>query len=402
MFKPEFPSNPATEKPSRTAICFFSSVASFDTGMPVCTEALIRHFAHNSAYEVFAILPENGEFAHRLSEASIPVTVIPFARARSFRRGVAFFRFFMGLPVALVRIYLHIRHNRFAIVHFSDVIDTPFYPCAMFAGAKVVAHVRRTVETRVGRTFFRTWTWLWANAVVCISGYVQRHCGVPFSRARVVYDAGPDPQLFVAAKEYLRPAFMDPDRQTVVTIAKFLHAKGHEHFIKMAALCERAAPGTMQFVIVGDKLPGHEGYYNAMIHLIATLGLGSQVTIAGQMLHEDIPAVLAHSAVLAHLPNYQEGLGAAILEAMAMSVPIVAFDSGGVGECFKDGEHGFLIRQYDAAAAAAKVLLLCSDEKLRKRLGDAAARYCAALFSRDKHFAGIAETYASVLAGTSR
>jgi len=399
MFTSDFSANPAVEKPSRTAICFFSSVASFDTGMPICTDALIRHFAHNPAYEVFVILPENGEFAHRLSDVSIPVTIIPFARARSLRRGLAFFRFFFELPAALVCVYLFMRRRRFAIVHFSDIIDTPFYPCAKFAGAKVVAHVRRTVETMIGRILFRVWTGLWANAVVCISEYVQRYSGLPSSHARVIHDPGPDLRLFDAAKEYPCPTFVDPNRQTVVTIAKFLRAKGHEHFIRMAALCEKAAPGKMQFIIVGDMLPGHQAYYNAMIELIAALGLNAHVTIAGQMLHEDIPAVLAHAAVLAHLPNYQEGLGAVILEAMAMNVPIVAFDSGGVGECFRDGEHGFLVKQYDTTGAASKVLLLCSDEKLRTRQGEAAARHCAATFSRDKHFAEIAEMYDSVLAG---
>jgi glycosyltransferase involved in cell wall biosynthesis len=399
MFKPESPSSTAVVSLSRTTICFFSSVASFDTGMPVCTDALVRHFANDPAYEVFVVLPEKGEFAHRLSGISIPVTIIPFARARSLRRGPAFFRFLLELPVALVRVYLFMRRNHFGIVHFSDIIDTPFYPCAKFAGAKVVAHVRRTVETRIGRSLFRFWTGIWANAVVCISEYVKRYSGVPSTCARVVHDPGPDPQLFDSKKQYSCPTFIDPNRQAVVTIAKFLRAKGHEHFVRMAAHCEKAAPGKMQFVIIGDKLQGHQEYYNAVKHLIETLGLGSQVTIAGQLLHENIPAVLAHAAVLVHLPNYQEGLGAVILEAMTMSVPIVAFDSGGVGECFRDGEHGFLIKQYDAAAAATKVLLLCSDEKLRKQQGDAAAQYCTAAFSRDKHFAGIAETYISVLAG---
>ncbi len=87
-----------------------------------------------------------------------------------------------------------------------------------------------------------------------------------------------------------------------------------------------------------------------------------------------------------HLPNYQEGLGIAILEAMAMGVPVVAFDSGGAGECFTSGEHGFITRQFDVDEAARKVLLLTSDRGLRAKLGAAALLHVAWRFSREQLF----------------
>ena len=165
----------------------------------------------------------------------------------------------------------------------------------------------------------------------------------------------------------------------------------------MAAACEKAAPGRLQYVIVGGREPGHERYFDAMEKLMKDLGVEHAITVIGQVRHEEIPAMLSHAAVLAHLPNYQEGLGGVILEAMAMAVPVVAFDSGGVGECFVSGEHGFLVKQYDVAGAADRVMRLASDDGLRKRLGAAARAHVAEAFSPSGHFARIDAVYHSLL-----
>jgi len=385
----------AFKEPARTRICFFSSVASFDTGMPICTYALITHYAQDPRYQVHAVFPEPGEFVDRLKAAAVPVSIVPFARMRSPKRGVGFLLFCLTLPGALVRVTRFMSKGRFALVHFSDIIDAPFYPCAAASGARVVAHVRRSIETRAGRCAFRLWSRLFAGAVVCISQAVKRRIGG--GRASVVYDPGPDPDLFDASRSYPRPPMIDPGRLAVVTIAKFLRVKGHEHFIRMAALCEKAAPGRLQYLIVGDKQPGHESYYQAMKDLMLELGLKGLITITGQMPHEEIPALLSYTTVFVHLPNYQEGLGGVILEAMAMAVPMVAFDSGGVGECFVDGEQGFLVRQFDVAKAARKVVLLATDTGLRNKLGGAGRAHAAKTFSYAKHFAAVDAVYKSLM-----
>ncbi|HMD67396.1 MAG TPA: glycosyltransferase family 4 protein [Chitinivibrionales bacterium] len=385
---------------SRTRICFFSSVASFDTGMPICTHALIMRYLKDPGYEVHAVVPEPGEFADRLSAAGVPVSIVPFSRARSARRGAAFFRFSLGLPAALWRLYRFMKGKRFALVHFSDIIDAPFYPCAALSGARVVAHVRRAVETFAGRAAFRLWSALFADAAVCISRAVLRKSGLPAGRAAVVYDPGPDPLLFDATRSYRRLASIAAGRPAVVTIGKFLRVKGHEHFIRMAAACEKAAPGRMQYIIVGGREPGHERYFEAMEKLMKALGVDKSITVVGQVRHEEIPAILSHAAVLAHLPNYQEGLGGVLLEAMAMAVPVVAFDCGGVGECFVNGEHGFLVKQYDVAGAADRVMRLACDDGLGKRLGAAARAHVAEAFSPSRHFAAIDAVYRSLLSRT--
>ncbi len=385
--------------PAAIKICFFTSVASFDTGMPICTYKLIKHFSEQAGYDVHAVFPERGEFVDRLMGAAVAVSIIPFSRMRSLKRGADFFRFCIGLPVAMLRMVRFMRSERFAIVHFSDLIDAPFYLCAAVTGARVVAHVRQNLDGRAQRMLFGWWSALFVDTAVCISRAVRRSVRLSEAHVAVVYDPGPDRSLFDPLRSY--PAFpaLDKNKLLVVSIAKFLQVKGHEHFVRTAAAAEHKLPGRLLYVIVGGREPGHERYYEDVTGLIGRLGLKGLVVAVGQLPHEQIPALLSHTAIFAHLPNYQEGLGGVILEAMTMAVPVVVFDSGGAGECFVDGEHGFLVKHHDDNEAARKVVLLASDAALRTKMGLAAQKHVGLAFSYEKHFAGIETVYRSLVPG---
>ena len=67
---------------------------------------------------------------------------------------------------------------------------------------------------------------------------------------------------------------------------------------------------------------------------------------------DDVPAVTAALDV-AVLPSYREALGLAILEAMALSRPVVATHVGGIPEMIEDGRTGLLVPPHDAEALAA-------------------------------------------------
>ena len=58
---------------------------------------------------------------------------------------------------------------------------------------------------------------------------------------------------------------------------------------------------------------------------------------------DDVPAVTAALDV-AVLPSYREAQGLTILEAMALSRPVVASDVGGIPEMVEDGVTGLLVR----------------------------------------------------------
>lgn len=78
-----------------------------------------------------------------------------------------------------------------------------------------------------------------------------------------------------------------------------------------------------------------------------------------------------------------EGLSQALLEAMAMGVPVIATDVGGNAELIRHGENGFLFENNDTAGLARCMRQLIDDPGLRDRLATAGQKTALEDFSID-------------------
>ncbi|ABL79141.1 glycosyltransferase family 4 protein [Thermofilum pendens] len=95
------------------------------------------------------------------------------------------------------------------------------------------------------------------------------------------------------------------------------------------------------------------------------------------------------------LPSRYEGLSTALLEAMAMGVPVVATKVGGNTELVEDGKTGLLVEPSPEEVARA-VRLLLEDSDLAARLASAAKRVVAEKYSWDKVYAQYLDVYREV------
>jgi glycosyltransferase involved in cell wall biosynthesis len=64
-----------------------------------------------------------------------------------------------------------------------------------------------------------------------------------------------------------------------------------------------------------------------------------------------------------------EAYGLVLIEAMAVGIPIITTDVGCVGEVFKDGEHGVVVRTAGDAGYAAALRTLLADADMRRACG---------------------------------
>ncbi|MDA8088457.1 MAG: glycosyltransferase family 4 protein [Nitrospiraceae bacterium] len=80
------------------------------------------------------------------------------------------------------------------------------------------------------------------------------------------------------------------------------------------------------------------------------------------------------------LPSPREGLGLALIEAMAAGVPCIGADGGGIREIITDGRDGFLIRPGDSRQLAGKIGLLLNDAGLRAAFIEAGRKKARELF----------------------
>jgi glycosyltransferase involved in cell wall biosynthesis len=108
------------------------------------------------------------------------------------------------------------------------------------------------------------------------------------------------------------------------------------------------------------------------------LGLAADVIFLG--FREDTAPVYKALDFYVH-PAHAEGLGTAVLEAMAHGLPVVATAAGGPSEVVRHRETGLLVPAGDARAFAEAVLELARDPALIVRLGAAARIRIAEQFS---------------------
>lgn len=108
----------------------------------------------------------------------------------------------------------------------------------------------------------------------------------------------------------------------------------------------------------------------------------------------DVYNAMAGLDILWH-PAAEEGLGTVLIDSLALSVPPVAFDVGGISEIVEDGKNGLLVPLGDTRAfAEAHESLL--DSELRARLAaEGPAR--AELFTVEKMTEGVERVYQHIL-----
>ncbi|MBL7817963.1 MAG: glycosyltransferase family 4 protein [Saprospiraceae bacterium] len=102
------------------------------------------------------------------------------------------------------------------------------------------------------------------------------------------------------------------------------------------------------------------------------LGISEQVIFWGNQ--TDVFSYLAKASIFA-TTSQVEGYPNALLEAMAMGLPVVSTDCDfGPSEIIEEGKNGFLVPLNDTEEYAQKLSLLMNDENLRQQIGQNASR----------------------------
>lgn len=145
----------------------------------------------------------------------------------------------------------------------------------------------------------------------------------------------------------------------LVAVGRQEHQKGHVHLIRALPQILATHPDTHLLIA------GREGNASPETRqAIASLALDRHVTMLGHV--DNVPDLLAASDALV-FPSLYEGLGGTLLEAMALSTPIVTSDLPVTREVA--GEAALYATPADPASLASNTTALLSDEQLRTRLG---------------------------------
>jgi L-malate glycosyltransferase len=241
------------------------------------------------------------------------------------------------------------------IIHLHDSQSINTYFIASLFGLSLPCVVHRHVNFPIRST----WKYKFKNLkkIICVSREVKRNLLSIISVADiVVIPSGIDLKKYSSAHNCttcsLKNQFSIPaEHQLVGIVTSFEKEKNVEEFIAVAlALVQEN--NTVHFIIAGDG------------------SLKSSLTVQHPQIHytgfrTDIPELLAQLDVFL-FTSENEGLGIAVLEAMAAKVPVVCRNFAAANEYLTDNVSGYLYKDTDDAVY--KVSKLLNDGALKKRL----------------------------------
>jgi glycosyltransferase involved in cell wall biosynthesis len=166
-------------------------------------------------------------------------------------------------------------------------------------------------------------------------------------------------QVSAKKKELGIPA----DNKVVGMVGRYVWEKGYREFFEAAQLISQQ-DARVSFLTVGIPLESERDPVDFAI--LKQLGIEDRVFVLKS--RDDMPELYALMDVVA-LPSYREGFPRSLMEAAAMSKPVVASSVSGCRQAVIEGHNGYLVPARDARALADKVSLLLSNSEISKSFG---------------------------------
>ena len=334
-------------------------------GTPRSVQALALGL-RSRGYDVrVASLFSKGDVSRELEAAGIPVAGFGIERISPI--------------VVSWRLYRFILRSRPHVLHAFNFHANLLGRCVGAAAAvPVILTSERSSESV--KADWRVWsdrlTWrladCWTVTARAVADVLRTREGVDEGRIELI-TTGVDTTAFVPRprdEAFRSSLHVKPDEVLIVCVGRLGRYKGQEHAIDALAQLRSSRPD-VRMALIGD------GQFRRSLEARAA-PLGASVIFTGAL--ADVRPALAAADVFLN-PSDEEGMPGAVLEAMAMGVPVVATNVGGTAEVITDRESGLLVptRRPDAIADAVRALL--DDPMLAKRCRELARRAVVEQFS---------------------
>lgn len=150
---------------------------------------------------------------------------------------------------------------------------------------------------------------------------------------------------------------IDIDCPVILSVGNLNPVKGYSYFLRsLPDVIAKHGPVTV--LVAGAHPSSQDDYTNQIYDIRGELGLEETVHFLGQ--RDDIPELLSKSDLFV-LPSISEACPIVVLEAMAMRVPIVATNVGGVSEQLPSSKYGIVVESEDPNALANGISEVLTD-----------------------------------------
>ncbi|MGD8523629.1 MAG: glycosyltransferase [Desulfobacterales bacterium] len=213
--------------------------------------------------------------------------------------------------------------------------------------------------------------------------------GIAAERVFVVH-SGIDPDRFrtESSKELISEFTIKNDEKVVINVAHLAGHKGQKYLVRAIPTVVEHFPRTRFFIVGGGEL------MEELKALAVSIGLTDELVFTG--FREDVGAFY-RLADLFVMSSVEEGLGTAVLDALALGKPVVATNSGGIPEMITDGENGRLVPAKNPDALAAGIIEMLADSDRARRMAVRGPELVKARFSIEAMVAGNIDVYGCIL-----
>lgn len=208
------------------------------------------------------------------------------------------------------------------------------------------------VQLQRARILFKLVTHMVANSQA-VKQDVIKTFHVPEKKCHVFWNALRDP---LAQTDFPNEfTTQNHHSQHFVCVGRFDPSKGQDIAIKATARAIRHLPG-IRLHLVGDGPT-----QNYCQELARELGVGRSCTFTSRLTHEQVLSRLA-SARAAIIPSRSEAFGLVNIESMALGVPVIASNTGGIPEIVRDNMDGMLFPVGDDEALGRAMVELAQND----------------------------------------
>jgi len=351
---------------AKETICFFNSHATWGGGEKWHLDIISS--VHRLNYRIIYISSPSSPLSEKLTELDIAGYQISISN-------LSFLNPFKVLK--LVRIF---RKEKVGVLLTNLSYDMKVASIAgKFAGVPNIIYRRGSAiplkNSKLNRYLFRkVLTHVVANSMETRRTLLANNSTlIPEHKIKVIYNG------FTVSRYHqdVVPLYKAEGGEIILGCAgRLSEEKGHHHLLEMMKLL-KDDPLRYKLLIAGEGKMLH-----ALETSAQTLGVSEQVDFLGFV--EDMPSFF-RSIDIFLLPSRYEGFANVIGEAMAGSLPVVAFDVKSAAEIIKHGETGYIVGPNRVDEMIIMVRELASDKKLRENMGERGRARVEELFPFDKN-----------------
>lgn len=300
----------------------------------------------------------------------------------------------MALPEA-IKIFFIIKRERVSLVHINTDTITGLAPliAAKVAGCLCVTHVRGTMNLLKRQILLLKWI----DKFLIVNKRAYEICAqyIPENKLSLIYD-GIDLQDFSnPVVGIFKKEFCLSSHRLVGMVGRIVEGKGQKEYV-LAAKKVINTNNNFKFLIIGDAVGEDNKYLNEVKSLIAENNLEQDIILTGW--RNDVKNIIADLDILVQATTtFPEGFGLTIIEAMALSKPVVATDIPGPRDIVLNGVTGYLVPPSDIESMAEKIKYLLDNPDNANKMGEAGRKRVEEIFKIEETVNKIENIYNELL-----